>query len=182
MFGIVSILRIAGYKKHSFVDGPGVRFALFTQGCPHGCPGCHNPETWDERGGLLTDTEEIIGILRSTHYLDGITISGGEPLMQPLAVREIAEEAQALGLGVWMYTGWTFEQILEGHAGSAALQVLEEVDVLVDGRFIVSRAYGGISDGTPVWCGSSNQRLIDVRQSLIAGHVVLYRERGMKLA
>ena len=182
MFEIVSILRIAGYKKHSFVDGPGVRFALFTQGCPHGCPGCHNPETWDERGGLLTDTEEIIGILRSTHYLDGITISGGEPLMQPLAVREIAEEAQALGLGVWMYTGWTFEQILEGHAGSAALQVLEEVDVLVDGRFIISRAYGGISDGTPVWCGSSNQRLIDVRQSLIAGHVVLYRERGMKLA
>ena len=174
----MSTIRIAGYKKHSFVDGPGIRFVVFTQGCPHACPGCHNPETWDTRGGTLTDTAEIIDALKQTHYLDGLTISGGEPLLQPAAVTEIAEAARMLGLNVWLYTGYTYEQITGGLAGAGTRAVLDAVDVLVDGRFIYSRLIDHTQVSAPAWRGSSNQRLIDVRQSLIAGCVNLYQERG----
>ena len=165
----MSVLKIAGYKKHSFVDGPGVRFTVFTQGCPHACPGCHNPETWDTEGGFPIETEDLISLIRSTKYLDGVTLSGGDPLLQAAACAEIVRAVREEGLSVWMYTGYTYEQIRDGVAGNDAIRALREIDVLVDGRFIQSRR-----DASVLWRGSSNQRLIDVQASLAQGGPVPY--------
>ena len=165
----MSVLKIAGYKKHSFVDGPGVRFTVFTQGCPHACPGCHNPETWDAEGGFPIETEDLVSLIRSTKYLDGVTLSGGDPLLQAAACAEIARAVREEGLSVWMYTGYTYEQIRDGVAGNDAIRALREIDVLVDGRFIQSRR-----DASVLWRGSSNQRLIDVQASLAQGAPVPY--------
>ena len=156
--------RIAGMVKHSSVDGPGVRFTVFFQGCPHHCPGCHNPETWDPAGGEEISLDELIEEIRKTRYLDGITLSGGDPLLQPRAVIAAADAAHAKGLTVWCYTGWTFEEIMKGSAGPDAVEALNHIDVLVDGPFrmeLLSREC--------IYRGSSNQRLIDVPASLTEG-------------
>lgn len=165
----MSAIRICGIKKHSFVDGPGTRFTLFTQGCPHHCPGCHNPETADVNGGILTDTSDIINQLRETKYLDGLTLSGGDPFLQGRAICEIARAAGSFALTVWAYTGWTFEELMRGEAGNEAKLALHEIDVLVDGRFMKNLIHEA-----PIWRGSSNQRLIDVRMSLQTGKAIPY--------
>ena len=97
-------MRIAGTINDSIVDGPGFRFTVFTQGCPHHCPGCHNPKTHDFEGGKLADTQEIIEKFRKNELLDGITLSGGEPLCQSEACRVLARAAHESGLNVWCYT------------------------------------------------------------------------------
>jgi len=160
--------RIAGTVRHSSVDGPGVRFVVFFQGCPHHCPGCQNPETWDPEGGGETPVEDLVEQMRATRYLDGITLSGGDPLLQPRAVTALADAAHEKGLSVWCYTGWTFEALMQGAAGEAALQALGHIDVLVDGPFVqdlLSRDH--------IFRGSSNQRLIDVPASLASGQAVM---------
>lgn len=163
-------VRIAGYKKHTLVNGPGVRFVLFMQGCPHHCPGCQNPETWNPAGGQETDTEEIIRLIRDTKFLDGITLSGGDPLYQPEAAALIAKAAKEDGLSVWCYTGWTMEQILAGALPATVTEeLLPQVDVLVDGPFIQSR----LSQDC-IYRGSDNQRLLDARETLRTGKAVLY--------
>lgn len=156
--------RIAGMVKHSSVDGPGVRFTVFFQGCPHHCPGCHNPETWDPAGGEEITLEELIEEIRKTRYLDGITLSGGDPLLQPLAAIAAADAAHAKGLTVWCYTGWIFEEIMKGSAGPDAIEALSHIDVLVDGPFRMEQLSKAC-----IYRGSSNQRLIDVPASLTAG-------------
>ncbi len=162
-------VRIAGYKKHSMVNGPGVRFVLFLQGCPHHCRGCQNPDTWDPAGGQEAETERLIELIARTRYLDGITLSGGDPLCQPAAAAQIAQAARQAGLSVWCYTGWTLEQVLAGEAGPAARdRLLPLVDVLVDGPFEEEK----LSDAC-IWRGSTGQRLIDVKASLAAGHACL---------
>ena len=104
--------RLSGIVNDSIVDGPGLRLAVFMQGCPYGCPGCHNPQTHDVMGGREADTEEVRAILKKNPLLDGLTLSGGEPLLQPQAAREMAEMAKAQGLNVWCYTGDTVEHML----------------------------------------------------------------------
>ncbi len=162
-------MRIAGTINDSIVDGPGFRFTVFTQGCPHHCPGCHNPKTHDFEGGKLADTQEIIEKFRKNELLDGITLSGGEPLCQSEACRVLAQAAHESGLNVWCYTGYTFEELMEGfeaHPEWAAL--LQEVDVLVDGRFILAQRTLEAR-----FRGSKNQRLIDVPASLAQGRAVV---------
>lgn len=152
-------IRIAGMVNDSIVDGAGLRFTVFTQGCPHHCAGCHNPQTHDFSGGKDIDTEEIIQTFRKNPLLDGITLSGGEPFCQSEACLQLAEAAHAAGLNVWAYSGYTFEELLAGKAEWKRL--LEEVDVLVDGPFLLEKR--------TLECrfrGSSNQRLIDVQASL----------------
>lgn len=166
-------IRIAGVKRHSCVDGPGVRYALFFQGCPHHCPGCQNPDTHDGRGGREKDLSDVIRDLQGTRYLDGVTLSGGDPLMQPEAAAAIAEAAEARGLPVWLYTGWTWEQIVAGAAGPAAIKVLPHLTVLVDGPYL-----SALNHGTAQWRGSSNQRLIWVPESLRRGQVVCWQNEG----
>jgi len=158
-------MRICGEIKHSFVNGPGCRFVIFFQGCPHNCPGCHNPETHDVNGGVIISTEEVIERIRKAKHLDGITLSGGDPFLQPEASKEIAEAAHSLGLNVWAYTGWTYEGLQA--LGPSVRDALRSVDVLVDGPFIESER-----DDNTIWRGSRNQRLVDVHKSTQAGHYV----------
>ncbi len=163
-------VRIAGMKKHSSVNGPGVRCVIFFQGCPHHCKGCQNPETWDPQGGQEVSVEKLIREISEIRYLDGITLSGGDPLLQGKAAGLIAVAAKQRGLNVWAYTGWTFEQLREaGHED--AWGALKYIDVLVDGRFEAEKL-----TEEAIWRGSSNQRLIDVQESLRRGETVLWSE------
>jgi len=158
-------IRIAGLVNDSIVDGPGFRFTVFTQGCPHHCPGCHNPQTHDFSGGKDAETGEIIEKIRKNPLLDGITLSGGEPFCQSAACAEIARAAKKLGLNVWSYSGYTFEELVSGK--EEWLELLREIDVLVDGRFELEKR--------TLECrfrGSWNQRLINVPASLKQGSAV----------
>ena len=157
-------MRISGLVNDSIVDGPGFRFAVFTQGCPHMCPGCHNPQTHDFGGGRDMDTAEIIDKFLANPLLDGITLTGGEPFRQPEACRILAEAAREAGLNVWAYSGYTYEEILRDPAMRA---LLSQVDVLVDGRFVLAERSLSLR-----FRGSRNQRLIDVPKSLESGTVV----------
>ncbi len=153
-------IRIAGFIQESIVDGPGIRFVVFTQGCPHHCPGCHNPQTHDFRGGRLEDTENIIPVISGNPLLKGITISGGEPFCQPEAAAELARAAHACGKDVLVYTGYTLEELLSGSV-KGAMTLLEETDILVDGRFELEKKSLLLK-----FRGSSNQRLLDCKKSL----------------
>ena len=161
-------MRIADVIQDSIVDGPGFRFVVFTQGCHHNCPGCHNPGTHDENGGREMAVEEIIREMRRNPLTDGVTLSGGEPFLQPGPCADIAEAARADGLNVWAYSGWTFEQLLErGREDAATARLLRLLDVLVDGPFVLEKKSMEVK-----WRGSTNQRLIDVPKSLAAGEAV----------
>ena len=165
-------MRIAGTVQDSIVDGPGFRFTLFTQGCPHHCEGCHNPQTHDYNGGKESSVEEIAKELLSNPLTDGITFSGGEPFEQAADCAKLAEIARKNGLNVWAYTGYTFDRLLEKAKENAAiLDLLNLTDVLVDGPFIMAQK----SYNVP-WRGSKNQRLIKVKESLAAGTVILREE------
>ena len=161
-------IRIAGLVDDSIVDGPGFRLAVFTQGCPHHCPGCHNPDTHDFNGGKSETTERIIGRMLSNPLLDGVTLTGGDPFCQAEACAMIAVAAKQAGLSVWAYSGWTYEQLLEkGKTEPDIMKLLSFVDVLVDGPFILSQRTLELR-----FRGSKNQRLIDVKRSLENGQTV----------
>lgn len=157
-------IRIYGLQNDSIVDGQGLRFAVFSQGCPHACQGCHNPSSHAFDAGKIYDTADIIAQIKKNPLLDGVTLSGGEPFCQADACLEIARATHALGLTVWAYSGYTFEQLLD-----MAPALLREVDVLVDGPFIQKERSLELK-----YKGSRNQRLIDVPQSLQAKRVVLW--------
>lgn len=161
-------IRIAGTVDDSIVDGPGFRYTVFTQGCSHHCPGCHNPETHDFAGGRTVDTDAIVAQMRANPLLDGLTLSGGDPMEQPAPCAELARQAHALGLNVWCYTGYTLEQLLQ-EAAPDRMALLRETDVLVDGPFLLAQRSLELK-----YCGSRNQRLIDVKKTLAAGVPTLW--------
>ena len=161
-------IRIAGLVPESFVDGDGIRFAIFMQGCRRNCAGCHNPETHDLNGGRLVDTDEIISAIKKNPLLDGITLTGGEPLLQISAADELARAAKNFGLSVWCYTGYTFENL-----PPEAEPLLENVDVLIDGEFIE-----GLRDLDLQFRGSRNQRVIDLKKTRARNELVLWSEIG----
>ena len=161
-------IRIAGIEPESIVDGPGYRFAVFVQGCPHACPECHNPDTHDFEGGKLVDTQEIIAHLGKNPLVRGLTLSGGEPMLKAAELAEIAQAAKALGMNVWCYTGYTLEALDEAD-DEAQQRLLSLIDVLVDGPFVAAKRSLTLS-----FCGSANQRLIDMKKTREAGRIVLY--------
>ena len=161
-------IRIAGVVNDSIVDGPGLRFSVFTQGCSHHCPGCHNPETHDPQGGHDEDTDALIAKMKKNPLLSGITLTGGDPLEQSAPCLELAKAAHAAGLNVWAYTGYTWEQLLN-RADPDQMALLREVDVLVDGPFIQGERSLELD-----YRGSKNQRLIDVPTTLRTGEVTLW--------
>lgn len=159
-------IRISGITPESIVDGEGIRYVIFTQGCPHHCPGCHNPSTHSFDGGKVVAIHDIIAdIEKNRKYIDGITLSGGEPFCQSDQCSIIAEQAQKMSLTVWCYTGFSFEDL---YGRDDALGLLQNIDVLVDGPFILEERSLDLD-----FRGSRNQRVIDVRTSLKKGVTTL---------
>ena len=156
-------IRLAAYlQSDSIVDGEGIRTVIWTQGCPHHCLGCHNPETWSFDDGELVDLEDVYQAIDELEGQDGITFSGGDPFMQPKECAEIAKYARKKGLNVWSYTGYTWEELIElAKKKKDIMTFLKELDVLVDGRFVLDQ-----KSFTCIFRGSTNQRVIDVKQSL----------------
>lgn len=161
------LVRIAGLVPNSIVDGEGFRLTVFFQGCPHDCKGCHNPQTHDFDGGILVDTDEIVNMLKGSSLMSGITLSGGEPFCQPEAFEALAKSTRAIGKNVWAFTGFTYEQLIR----LGQKHLVELCDVLVDGKFVLKERSLNLK-----FCGSRNQRIIDVPASLKAGKVVLWNE------
>ena len=161
-------IRLAGIVPESIVDGPGYRLAVFVQGCPHACPGCHNPKTHDFAGGYLSDTDQIIAQMGKNPLVRGVTLTGGEPMMQAEALCEVASAAKAKGMNVWCYTGYTLET-LQRENNPARMRLLEHVDVLVDGPYIAHERSLELN-----YCGSRNQRLIDMHATRATGEICLY--------
>ncbi len=161
------LIRIAGLVPESFVDGDGIRFAIFMQGCLRNCEGCHNPETHALDGGRLMDTAEIISAIKKNPLLDGITLTGGEPFLQVDAANELARAAKNLDLSVWCYTGFNFEEL------PPEVELLKNIDVLIDGEFIES-----LRDLELQFRGSHNQRIIDLQKTRAQNKIVLWSEIG----
>lgn len=162
-------LRIFGFADDSIVDGPGLRFAVFVQGCKHNCKGCHNPESHDINGGDVYSVEDIKDMISANPLLDGVTLSGGEPFLQAKALVNIARFAHSKGLNVMTYTGFLYENLIGGaDSDNGWRELLDETDWLVDGKFELDKRSIELN-----FKGSSNQRIIDVKKSMEAGTVVL---------
>ena len=161
-------LRIAGMVKESIVDGPGIRFTVFTQGCNHHCPGCHNPQTHDFGGGNIVTIDSLIEMIKKDPLLAGITLSGGEPFEQAEACSELARKVHEMKLNVTTFSGYTFEELVAGFEKEPGWEeLLKETDILVDGRFVLEKKNILLK-----FRGSENQRLIDVKKSLKEGRAV----------
>ena len=164
-------LRIAGIEPESFVDGPGIRMTIFTQGCHHNCPGCQNPQTHDFNGGHYIEIEEILDMIEENPLLDGITFSGGDPMDQAAALIPLAREIKERGMNLVIFTGYTYERLMElTQEHPEMFELLTFADILIDGPFILAKRSLELK-----FRGSSNQRIIDVQESLSQGHVVLHQ-------
>lgn len=162
------MLRVADLINDSIVDGPGFRYAVYTQGCSHNCKGCHNPGTHSFDGGRDIDIDDIMSEIEENPLLSGVTFSGGDPLFQPRPLISLAKRVKDTGLNIWCYTGWTWEALMKMN-DTDILKLLEYVDVLVDGPFVLEKRTLELP-----FRGSSNQRLIDVERSLKNGFAVLF--------
>ncbi len=160
------MLKLAGIAEDSIVDGPGIRTAFYVQGCPHHCPGCHNPETWDFSGGTEMEEETLLKIVKSNPLCRGVTFSGGEPFTQAEGLAKLAELLKENGYEVASYTGFTFEQLYE-NGTEAQKRLLSLIDVLVDGPFLMAEKSLELN-----FRGSRNQRVLNVPQSLKAGKAI----------
>ena len=159
------MLDLAGIVEDSIVDGPGIRCTVFSQGCPHHCPGCHNPETWAFGCGTPVDEERIFEIVRSNPLCRGVTFSGGEPFAQAEGFARLAVMLKEKGYEVASYSGYTFEALLSGTPEQREL--LETLDVLIDGPYLEAERSLELN-----FRGSRNQRVINVPASLKAGQAV----------
>lgn len=164
------VVRVAGRIAESIVDGPGLRYVLFTQGCPHRCPGCHNPDTHDFGGGTPVVLRDILADIRRNPLLRGVTFSGGEPFCQSEALIPLAAALKSLGYHLMAYTGYVWEDLARD---SAAARLLPFLDMLVDGPFVAARRSLELR-----FRGSSNQRILDVPAGLRAGRPVLHALHG----
>ena len=161
-------MRIAGRVQDSIVDGPGLRFVVFAQGCGLRCEGCHNPDTWDLQGGAEVTVDELIAEMLSNPLTDGLTLTGGEPFLQAAACVPLAAAAHENGLDVWTFSGFTFKELLTRKASDPATgALLDRTDVLVDGAFRITERTLSLK-----WRGSRNQRVLDVQKSLKAGEAI----------
>ena len=165
-------IRLAGdITTDSVVDGEGLRSVVWCQGCIHNCPGCHNPETHPFDKGFLREVSEVCSDIASLEFQDGITLSGGDPFCQIDACLEIAKFCHSINLNVWCYTGYKIEALLIRAKKEKKLkEFLENIDVLVDSPFILE-----LKSYDVPFRGSSNQRLIDSKRSVLEDKVILYK-------
>lgn len=160
----ISVLKIV---EDTTVDGPGFRTSIYAAGCEHGCKGCHNPESWEISNGKWMDIDEILKIIER-NFLAQVSFSGGDPLFQPEAFAELARRIKLdTQKNIWCYTGFTFQKILRNPKLSA---ILPYIDVLVDGQFIEKKKVANLP-----FVGSSNQRIINVKESLKANKMVEWK-------
>lgn len=170
-------LRVYGLVPDSIVDGPGLRYTIFVQGCTHGCPGCHNPESQPHNGGETQTLGAIYDDIKSNRLIHDVTFSGGEPFEQPDACAKLAITLKREGYGVWAYSGYLFEDLRamsrdpKRSDAKGIADFLAHVDVLVDGPFVEAQHSYDLK-----WKGSANQRLIDVPASLKTGEVRLWSQ------
>lgn len=158
----MSDIRIAGIIRESVVDGPGIRFVVFAQGCKHNCKGCHNPNTHDLNAGKIINTDEIIAEIIKDPLLSGVTFSGGEPFLQAAAFADLAKKVHKLGLNIITYTGYEIETLISKmNSKNAWEDLLVNTDILVDGKFILEEKSLMLK-----FRGSKNQRVIDPVRSL----------------
>ncbi|MDE5737726.1 MAG: anaerobic ribonucleoside-triphosphate reductase activating protein [Oscillospiraceae bacterium] len=169
-------LQVSGLANDSIVDGPGFRFTIFVQGCPHHCKGCQNPQTHAFQGGTLMTTEEIFAKIKRNPLLDGVTFSGGEPFCQAQALAELGREIHKLGLNIMTYTGYTFEYLSTHRDSNFYGELLDISDWLVDGKFIQSKRSLNL-----LFRGSENQRILDIPRS-ITEHKPIHADFGADYA
>lgn len=157
-------IRVFGIAQDSIVDGPGLRFVLFVQGCSHRCPGCHNPESHPVEGGETYTIDELYDKVRANKLVHAVTLSGGEPFEQADTCAELASRLKANDYNIWAYSGYLFEDLLARAVSDPGTRcLLENIDVLVDGPFIQDQHSYDLK-----WRGSANQRILDVPASLVA--------------
>ncbi|MEH7094891.1 anaerobic ribonucleoside-triphosphate reductase activating protein [Neobacillus vireti] len=163
-------MKIGGFYSDSISNGEGWRAVLFVSGCPHHCLGCHNPESWDQDYGEPYEENNIYNQIMMNPFLDGLTLSGGEPFLYCKELFSLVKRVKAKGLNIWSYTGFTFEELLRWAERNSDVQAfLKEVDIVVDGRFLIEKM-----EPKRPFRGSSNQRIIDVQASLMKQETVLY--------
>lgn len=159
------MIDLAGITGDSIVDGPGIRTTVFCQGCPHHCPGCHNPETWEFGCGTAMEETDILEIVESNPLCHGVTFSGGEPFSQAEGFLKLARLLKEKGYEVASYSGFTFEQLMNGT--QAQRELLSTIDILIDGPFLMEERSLELN-----FRGSRNQRIINVPESLKVGEAV----------
>lgn len=159
-------LSICGIEPESITDGPGIRYVVFAQGCPHNCPGCHNPHSHAFGGGKPVDIRDLFEEIRNNPILKGVTFSGGEPFCQPGPLSELARMVHGIGLDVVTYTGYLYEELC-AMKNTGVLALLDQTDTLVDGPFILAQ-----KDLTLRFRGSRNQRVIDMSRTRCCGRVI----------
>lgn len=164
-------IRLYGLVTDSIVDGPGFRTSIFTQGCPHHCEGCHNPESHAFDGGTVWTLDDVEKKFSNNPLLDGVTFSGGEPFAQAAECAELARRAHARGLTVWSYSGYTYEQLSSMAADDEGVKaLLDTIDVLVDGPFVLAERSLDLD-----FKGSRNQRILDMNLTRQRGTVTLWQ-------
>ncbi|AIK34534.1 anaerobic ribonucleoside-triphosphate reductase activating protein [Bacillus anthracis] len=150
-------MKVMNIIHDSVVDGEGLRTVVFFAGCPHRCFGCHNPKSWNICNGTEMTVEEIVKEIASNPLTD-VTFSGGDPFFQAAEVKKVAKAVKDLKKILWMYTGYTLEEI-QSSQNNDMIELLHYGDVLVDGRFEI-----GKKDLTLPFRGSSNQRIIRLKE------------------
>jgi anaerobic ribonucleoside-triphosphate reductase activating protein len=164
-------MRLSGITTESLVDGPGLRYVIFTQGCLHGCPHCHNQKSWDISGGKEYSVKQIIRLLKKQKKTKrGVTFSGGEPFLQAAELAEVALAAHQLDWDVVSYTGFTYEELIKNN-DDGVKTLLSATDILIDGRYIHEQRSVKLQ-----FRGSSNQRIIDLAKTQKTGKVELWKE------
>ncbi len=164
---MASKVRICGIEPESIVDGRGIRYVLFVQGCPHHCPGCHNPQSHSFEGGKVVTIRDLFAEIVGNPLLRGVTFSGGEPFCQPEPLVELARMVHGRGLDVTTFTGYHYEE-LTAMRSNGVTALLEQTDILIDGPFVL-----GQKDLTLMFSGSQNQRIIDLNETRRCGRIVL---------
>ena len=165
-------MRLSGITQESLVDGPGLRCVIFTQGCLHCCPHCHNPESWEMGAGKEFSVKQVVRLVKQQKKTKrGVTFSGGEPFLQAAELAQVAQAVRQLGWDIVTYTGFTYEELLED-TNDGVKALLSATDILIDGKYIHE-----LRDTRLRFRGSSNQRIIDIAATQKSGRIVLWHKQ-----
>lgn len=161
-------VNVAGIVRESIVDGPGFRFVIFCQGCPHGCKACHNPDTHAFKENKLIGVDELFEIIMKPRLGKGVTFSGGEPFCQSAPFAKLGEKLKAEGIDILIFTGYEYEELIKmAKYNESIMRLIKTADYIVDGRYKEE-----LRDLSLKFRGSSNQRIIDVKKTLEACKIV----------